>query len=260
MKRPSILITNDDGIHAPGLRHLWEALVDEADVYIVAPSSEKSGVGSMITLRDPILIEEVKWDKGTPAWKISGTPADCIRMSLTGISRPAPDLIVSGINKGSNCGRNIYYSGTIGAVMEGVLRNVPGISFSCCDFINPDYKKAVDFIPALVRHVLEHPLPNGTLLNVNFPETEEILGVRLARQGKGFWIEDFDRRIHPEGHSYYWHGGKWYEHDEHEESDVHLLKNGYATAVPLHVSEITDFKALEERKSHFERLFDKVRS
>lgn len=255
LKKPRILLINDDGIEAPGLRHLWEALVDVADLSIVAPSSEKSGAGMAITLRDPIHIQQVRWEKGTPAWKVTGTPADCVRMSLSVLLESPPDLIVSGINRGANSGRNILYSGTIGGVIEGVLRSVPGIAFSCVDFANPDYKKAQPLIYPLVKHFLEHPMPKGTLLNVNFPDTQEIQGIRLARHGMGFWIEDPDRREHPEGHSYFWHGGKWFEHDEDEESDVHLLRQGFATAVPLHVNELTDLKMFQERKTHFNSLF-----
>ena len=120
-----ILIINDDGIHAPGLIHLWKALVDLADVTIIAPAIEQSGVGLGITLRSPLHIESVAWNKGTPAWKISGTPADCVKMALSVILKTPPDLIVSGINRGSNSGRNVLYSGTVGGVIEGVLRNIP---------------------------------------------------------------------------------------------------------------------------------------
>jgi 5'-nucleotidase len=254
-KKPKILITNDDGIDAPGLRFLWEALIDVADLYIIAPATEKSGAGLGITIRDPIHIQPIDWEKGTKAWKITGTPADCIRMGMSVILNSPPDLIVSGINRGANSGRNVLYSGTIGGVIEGVLRNVPGIAFSCADFVNPDYKKVQHLIYPLVKHLFENPLPHGTLLNVNFPDVQEIRGLKLARQGKGFWIEDPAHRIHPEGHSYFWHGGKWNEHEEDEESDVHLLKQGFATAVPIHISELTDLKLFNERKSHFNRLF-----
>ncbi len=255
-KKPKILLINDDGIEAPGLYHLWEALNEFADLSIVAPNSEKSGVGMGITIREPIQIQQVRWEKKTPAWKVTGTPADCVRMSLSVLLDSPPDLIVSGINRGANSGRSIFYSGTIGGVIEGVLRNVPGIAFSCVDFINPDYKKPQPLICLLVKHFIEHPLPRGTLINVNFPDTKELLGIRLAKHGMGFWIEDFDRRIHPEGHSYFWHGGKWFEHEEDEESDVNLLRQGFATAVPLRVNELTDFKMLQERKMHFNSLFE----
>ena len=255
MKKPKILITNDDGISAPGIRYLWEALADFGDLYVVAPATEKSGVGLAITLRDPIQIQTVEWKNGAPAWKVTGTPADCVRLGTRLLLDGAPDLIVSGINKGANSGRNVLYSGSIGGVIEGTLRNIPGIAFSCVDFDAPDYKKTMPLIVPIVQHMLEHPLPKGTLLNVNFPDTKEILGVRFARQGRGFWIEDPDARVHPEGHEYYWMGGKWHEHDEDEESDVHLLKCGYAAAVPIQISELTDLEHFHERKERFNHFF-----
>ena len=257
-KKLKILVTNDDGIEAPGLKFLWEALVDVADLYILAPSSEKSGVGLAITIRDPIHIQQVPWEKETKAWKVSGTPADCVRMGMSVILDFLPDIIVSGINRGANSGRNVLYSGTIGGVIEGSLRGVPGIAFSCVDFANPNYKITQPLIYPLIQHFIENPLPHGTLLNVNFPDTQKILGVKLARQGRGYWIEDPDHRIHPEGHSYFWHGGKWFEHEENEESDVHLLRQGFATAVPIHISELTDLTSFHERKTHFNSLFSEL--
>lgn len=259
-KKPRILITNDDGIHAPGLKSLWESLVDFAEVFIVAPASEKSGVGLGVTLHTPIQIIPVPWDRETPAWKVTGTPADCVRMAVSVILDKAPDIIVSGINKGANSGRNVLYSGTIGGVIEGILRNVPGIAFSCSDFVNPNYALTKEWIAPLVTHVLEHPMPQGTFLNVNFPETPEILGVKLARQGRGYWIEDPAHRQHPEGHSYYWLGGKWNEKEEDADSDVQLMRDGYAAAVPIHIHELTDLKIFSERKDHFDSHFKQVLS
>jgi 5'-nucleotidase len=253
--KPRILITNDDGIDAPGIKHLWQALADHADLYIVAPASEKSGVGLAVTLRDPIQITPVSWDRNTPAWKVTGTPADCVRMALSVILDSPPDLIVSGINRGANSGRTVLYSGTIGGVIEGTLKNVPGIAFSCVEYDHPDYQVTERFIAPLVKHVLAHPLPKGTLLNVNFPDSKEILGVKFARQGRGMWIENPEARVHPEGHHYYWLGGKWHDHVEDEESDVHLLKSGYAAAVPIHVSDLTDLTHFHERKGHFNNHF-----
>jgi 5'-nucleotidase len=254
-KKKHILITNDDGIEAPGLRFLWEALVDVADITIVAPASEQSGVGLSLTLRTPIHIEPVKWERNTKAWKVSGTPADCIRMASSVLLKQKPDLIVSGINKGSNAGRNVLYSGTIGGVIEGVLRNIPGIAFSCVDFENPDYKQALPHIFPLVRYLFEHPIEQGSFLNVNFPQTAQIRGIKLASQGLGYWIEDPDARVHPEGRTYYWHGGKWDHHEEKIDSDVHLLNEGYATAVPIKISELTDLALLESRKQAFDNHF-----
>lgn len=254
-KKLKILITNDDGIYAPGIKALWEALVEIADLYIIAPAVEKSGVGLSITIRDPLQIHPVEWERGTLAWKVNGTPADCVRLGVSVLLKSPPDLIVSGINRGSNAGRNVLYSGTVGGVIEGVLRNIPGIAFSCMNMTQPNYAQTQPFIVPLVRHLLEHPLPKGTLLNVNFPDVKEIRGVKFARQGKGLWIEDPLARVHPEGHSYYWLGGKWDEHTENEESDVHLLKQGFAAAVPIHINELTDLVHFEGHKNHFNEKF-----
>lgn len=238
--RPKILLTNDDGIMAPGLSHLFEALLPIGDLYIVAPSGQQSGKGLSLTLHTPLSIEQISW-KGTPhAWHVSGTPGDCIRMALSVLLSFTPDLIVSGINIGSNAGRNIHYSGTVGAAIEGCLRSIPSIAFSCVDICNPNYPQTQPFVQAIVNHYLEHPLPEGTLLNVSFPETPQVQGIRLAKQGKSFWKEDPEERKHPEGHSYYWLGGKWHDLEEDEMSDVSLLQQGYVTAVPIHVGDLTN--------------------
>lgn len=254
--KKKILITNDDGITARGIWHLWHALVDFADLYIVAPTTERSGVGSGITLHHPITIEPVHWEKNTPAWKINGTPADCIRFGMSVILTDPPEMILSGINRGSNAGRSVLYSGTIGGVIESAMRRVPGIAFSSEAFNDSKYELLERYIIPITQHILEHPLSEGTLLNVNFPsEPESIRGIRLARQGRGLWIEDPAERRHPDGNAYYWHGGKWADHPEHENSDVALLKQGFITAVPIHVDELTDHKFLLERRQSFEAIF-----
>lgn len=256
MKKPNILITNDDGIGAKGIWHLWNALHGKADLTIVAPAYEKSGVGVGLTLHKPIMIHPAPWEAGTPAWKITGTPADCVRFGLRLVLDKHPDLIVSGINKGSNSGRNVLYSGTIGGVIEGVMRKVPGIAFSSTEFDNPRFELIEPYIFPLVEHILEHPLSEGTILNVNFPtHLETFKGVKLARQGKSLFIEDPDKRMSPNGDPYYWHGGQWDHHEEHDESDVALLKAGYIAAVPIHVHQMTDHQFYENRKSHFDNHF-----
>lgn len=254
-KKPKILITNDDGINARGIWHLWHSLRDIADLMIIAPSTERSGVGMGITLHHPLTIEKVKWEEGTPAWKVSGTPADCIRMGTSILLDEMPDMIVSGINHGSNSGRTVLYSGTIGGVIEGALRRIPGIAFSSEDFTDRTYAQLEQFISPVVKHVLEHPLSPGTLLNVNFPlNASQIRGIRLARQGRSLWVEDPMERTHPDGNPYYWHGGKWADHPEHADSDVTLLQQGFITAVPIHIDELTDHKFLADRREAFETI------
>jgi 5'-nucleotidase len=254
-RKPKILITNDDGVHARGIWHLWHALAEFAEVCIIAPSTERSGVGSGITLHHPLTIEPVKWETGTRVWKINGTPADCIRMGMSVILENPPDLVVSGINHGSNAGRSVLYSGTIGGVVESALRRIPGIAFSSEAFEDDKYWQLERFICPIVSHILQHPLSEGTLLNVNFPaQPDTIRGVRLARQGRSLWVEDPTERVHPDGNPYYWHGGRWADHPEQDDSDVALLKQGYITAVPIHIDQLTDHKFLAERKQGFETL------
>jgi 5'-nucleotidase len=254
--KPQILLINDDGIHAPGIRHLWKALAGRADITIVAPAQEQSGVGVSLTLRTPLQMERVEWEEGVVAWKVNGTPADCVRMALGRILTKHPDMIISGINRGSNAGRNVLYSGTVGGVIEGTLRNIPGLALSCEDFFNPIYKEVEKYIFPIVSHLLQEPLPAGTLLNVTFPSASHLIkGIKLARQGMGYWIDNIEERLHPEGNSYYWQGGKWSEHTEKEDSDVAWLKQGYITAVPLSMSELTDHQALKNRKETYETLF-----
>jgi len=261
MEKPFILITNDDGITAPGIKALWQAL-SSYDVVVAAPIHEKSGSGLAITPTRPLQIREFPWKEETPAWSINGTPADCVKLALSVILNRSPDLIVSGINKGSNSGRSVLYSGTVGGVIEGAIRNIPGIAFSSESFDKPQYEAYEKYIPSIVDHFLTHPLPKGSIVNVTFPSNfeGELQGFKMARQGKGFWTENPEKRFHPaEGHPYYWLGGKWMTFQEEEESDVALLKKGYITAVPLHVSELTDFNHLQNHKILFEDLFDKIK-
>jgi 5'-nucleotidase len=254
MKKPKILITNDDGIGSPGLKSLWNAVANFADVTIIAPASDQSGVGVGITLRTPLQIIADNWENNTPAWKVTGTPADCVKLALSIVLKEKPDLIISGVNRGSNSGRTVLYSGTVGGVIEGAIRGIPGIAFSLDNVVDPNFQSMEKYILPLVQHALEHPLPRGTIYNVNFPQ-DTIQGIRMARQGRSYWVDDPDRRIHPEGSPYFWLGGKWDSHDEHEESDVHLLRQGYATVVPIYVDELTNHSLFEDRKEIFNKLF-----
>lgn len=260
MTKLRILITNDDGIRSDGIWHLWNSLKDHADTYIVAPLSEKSGSGVSHTLTKPLQIRPFKW-KSAQAWTVNGTPADCVKIALSEIFREnAPDLIVSGINHGSNAGRSVLHSGTVGGVIEGVIRNIPGIAFSCFDFHDPHFEEAAKFIYPIVKHFIKHPLPQGSLLNVNFPKRihGKVKGFKMARQGKSHWIDNPDRRLHPEGTPYFWLGGRWNSCDEHEESDVSLLERGFMTAVPIHVNEMTDHTVLDHHRELIQDLFNEV--
>lgn len=256
-KRPHILITNDDGIHAPGIKHLWNALKEIAEITIVAPSSEQSAVSLSSTIRHPLRIERVKWEESDQVWSVSGTPSDCVKLALNVILQAKPDLIVSGINRGSNAGRNVWYSGTVAAIIEGTIRDIPGIAFSLAEYFNPSFDHVVPYIPHLVDYVRTQPLPNGTFLNVNFPPSTEggIKGIRMTRQGKQYWAENPEQRHHPvEGHAYYWLGSKLAEFKEDEESDITWLNKGFATAVPIYIGDLTHGHHLTTHKTCFEEF------
>lgn len=255
--RPLVLITNDDGVHAPGLFHLWQALKLVADVTIVAPANEQSGVGLALTTRQPIHLERVNHFPEANAWKATGTPADCVKLGLSVVLDRPPDILISGINRGTNSGRNVLYSGTVGGAIEAALRGIPALALSCQDYENPDYFKAGAYVPALLQHMLEHPLPKGTLLNVNFPTKKNpIQGVKMTRQGKEYWIESPDKRFHPvEEHAYYWLGAKVAEFTEEEDCDISWLKKGFIAAVPIHVGELTDHQHIHSARKQFEDHF-----
>ena len=262
-QRPSILITNDDGIHAKGIRHLWNALKSFADLTVVAPSGEQSAVGLSTTLRHPLRIEKADWNCGHEnIWSITGTPADCVKIGLNVILERRPDFIVSGINRGANLGRNVLYSGTVAAAIESIMQGIPAIAFSCQDYhVDPDYRSAENYIPTIVQYVMDHPLPEGTLLNVNFPEKSlgKYKGFKLASQGYDLWAENPDKRVHPaEGHAYYWLGSQLKRGKEVNDSDDKWIKEGYITAVPVHVGNLTDRDHLNEAKHRFEQSFPGV--
>lgn len=256
MKRPHILITNDDGIHAPGIKHLWNALKPIADLSIVAPTSEQSGVAMATTFRNPLRVDPYDHFGQTKAWGVNGTPADCVKLALSVILETPPDLIVSGINRGSNAGRNVMYSGTVAGVIEGVMHDIPGIAVSCWDYFATNYSIAEEHLPNILRYVLEHPLPYGTFLNVNFPSHKHGMnGFKLTRQGKEYWAENPDKRQHPaENLPYYWMGIRIAEYEEEEDCDISWLKKGYAAVVPVHVGDLTDDKHLNARRTAFDNF------
>ena len=255
MQKPLILVTNDDGIEAEGIKFLTESLGNSADIVIVAPSHEQSATSLSITLRTPLQYKKRAFGN-FEAYSVNGTPADSVKMALSVILKRKPSLIVSGINCGSNSGRNVLYSGTVSAVIEGALRGIPGIAFSCWDMQKPNYSLAAEHIPSIVKYVFEHPLDNGILLNVNFPshKAPPFKGIKMTRQGWQYWLENPQERSHPHGESYYWLGSRLSEIEDHDESDTYWLNKGFATAVPVNVGELTHHETLK-RKSHFESFF-----
>ncbi len=256
--KPNVLITNDDGIHAPGIKHLWKALRNIANVTVIAPAQDQSATGLSITLREPLMLRKQCWEDHEQTYSITGTPADCVKMGISIILDRKPDIVVSGINRGTNAGRNLLYSGTVAGCIEAALNGLPAIAFSCHDYHEADYFAAETHIPKIFHHVLEHPLPKGTLLNVNFPskELKMIKGFKMTRQGKEYWREDPSERCHPvDNGTYYWLGAKLEQFEEHEDSDIYWLQKGYVTAAPIHIDELTDHEQVSLRRKDFEKLF-----
>jgi 5'-nucleotidase len=258
-RRPFLVLCNDDGIHAEGIQRLWHTLhaTNLFDLVIVAPSTQRSGASSSITWTQPILVEKIEWKGGTEAWSVNGNPADCIKMALSVILKKQPDLIVSGINAGSNAGRNVLHSGTVGAVIEGVLRGVPGIAFSSENELEPKFFIAEKYLVTIIKYMLAHPLPEGSFLNVNFPHNVEhdVKGFKMTKQGAGRWTESPYLHMATERGGVYLLGGKPEEKVEDPECDMALLRQGYLTAVPIHVRELTDKETLQKREAEFANFF-----
>lgn len=259
MRKPYILITNDDGIHAPGIHHLYNAIKDHTDCVISAPFVEKSGAGLSTTLTKPLQIHTIPWDieKDIKAYRINGTPSDCVKLALKVILKKKPDMIISGINLGCNAGRTVLYSGTIGAVIEGTHKKIPGIAFSITDIRDPDFSQTEKYIFPIIEYILKNPLDKGCFLNVNFPSSKKFpsfKGIKMASQGASYWKENPSKRLHPEGHHYYWMGTKWHEEKEEENSDIYYLNNGYIAAVPIQIAKLSCERQISKHKENFENF------
>lgn len=231
----NLLLTNDDGIHAPGLLALHRVLNREHQVLVVAPESEQSAVGHSITLVDPIRVKEVRKDGYLFGYALSGTPADCVRIGVTELMPRRPDLVVSGINLGANVGVNILYSGTVSAATEAAIMDVWSVAFSLDTYTNPHFEQAVEFAARFVSRVPGMRPAPGTALNVNIPAVEwpRIKGVVWARQSLCVSSEEFSRRLDPRGNTYYWRGREIPPAAADPESDFALLAKGYITVTPL---------------------------
>ena len=237
-KKPLILVTNDDGITAPGIRMLIEVMKELGDVVVVAPDSPQSGMGHAITLSNTIFCDEVtvKANVKHKEYSCSGTPADCVKIATQEIMDRKPDLVVSGINHGSNSSINVIYSGTMSAAVEAGVEGLPAIGFSLLDYsMNADFEPSREYVKAIARNVLKNGLPKGVVLNVNIPKLKasDIKGMKVCRQAKAHWEEEFDRRTNPQGRDYFWAKGKFVSDDPSEDNDEHALANGYISIVPV---------------------------
>ena len=237
MEKPLILVTNDDGITAPGLRSLISTMKEIGDVIVVAPDSPQSGMGHAITIDNTLYSKKVVIDteQGAPAeYSCSGTPADCVKLALQEILDRKPDICVSGINHGSNASINVIYSGTMSAAIEAGIEGVPAIGFSLCDYSwEANFEPALKYVKKIVSQALQYGIPKGTVLNVNIPKSdEEPKGIRICRQARANWKEKFDKRTSPTGKDYYWLTGEFELLDKGEDTDEWALAQGYVSVVP----------------------------
>lgn len=237
-KKPLILVTNDDGITAPGIRALIEVMNELGDVIVVAPDSPQSGMGHAITISDTLYCDPVtvKEDLPQKEFRCSGTPADCVKIATQEILHRKPDLCVSGINHGSNSSINVIYSGTMSAAVEAGIEGIPAIGFSLLDYsLTADFEPTKKFVKIITENVLENGLPKGVVLNVNLPKLKEkeIKGIKVCRQAKANWVEEFDKRTNPQGRDYYWLTGKFVNEDKGEDTDEWALANGFVSVVPV---------------------------
>ena len=251
--RPLILICNDDGIDAPGIHGLAAGLDGLATLRVVAPESEQSAVGHAITVRDPVRAHpyDFRVPSGSiPAWAVSGTPADCIKLAVHQLLSRPPDLVVSGINRGPNTAVNILYSGTVSAATEGAILGFDAVAFSLCDWTSDDYDVAGQWARRIVKQVLHRGLPPGVLLNVNIPSlpAEDIRGLTVTRQAHARWEESFEARVDPFERPYYWLSGTFQNLDEGEETDLAAVENGYVSLTPIQ-HDLTAYHALDTMRT-----------
>ena len=234
--KPLILVTNDDGITAPGIRMLIEIMNEIGEVVVVAPDSPQSAMGHAITIDSTLHCSEVTVSDGPQKeYSCSGTPADCVKLAVNELLDRKPDLCVSGVNHGSNSSINVIYSGTMSAAMEAGIEGIPAIGFSLMDFRwNADFHPLKKFIKQITLEALLQGIPRDIVLNVNFPKLKEkeIKGIKICRQAKANWVEEFDKRTNPMGKEYYWLTGTFVNEDKGKDTDEWALEQGYVSIVP----------------------------
>ncbi|WP_421938420.1 5'/3'-nucleotidase SurE [Pedobacter sp.] len=248
--KPNILVVNDDGITATGIKNLMEVMQEIGNVVVVAPDSPQSGMGHAITIGKPIRFDRVDLYPGVEMYKCSGTPVDCVKIAVNKIFKgKKPDLCVSGINHGLNNSINVIYSGTMSAAVEGAIEKIPSVGFSLDDFAaDADFSHTKKYIKQIAEQVLANGLPEGTLLNVNFPKGDQLKGIKICRQANAKWMEEFEERVDPYKRPYYWLTGVFENFDKGEDTDVWALEHNYVSVVPVQF-DLTAHHAIQQLNS-----------
>jgi 5'-nucleotidase len=252
-EKPLILITNDDSVKASGIRALINYIRPFGKVVVVAPDRPQSGTAHAVTIAHPLRIDLITKEEDYEEYSCNGTPADCVKLAFKIVMKRRPDFLFSGINHGSNSSINIIYSGTMAAVFEGALADVPSVGFSLNNYSqNASFDACEKFVKIIARDVIEHGLPNGICLNVNIPDLpeNEIKGIRVCRQAKGTWQEDFDAREDPHGRDYYWMKGVYVHIGNGQDTDQWAMENGYVAVVPVQF-DFTAHSAIELLRNRF---------
>lgn len=245
---PTILITNDDGITAPGMRNLIEAVKGLGKIVVVAPDKPQSGMGHAITIGQPLRMHKIDMFEGIESWQTSGTPVDCVKLAVDKVLHRKPDICLSGINHGANHSINVIYSGTMSAAMEASIESIPSIGFSLMNFsYEADFEPAKFYVRKIVSSLLKKKMDKHMLLNVNIPSVplELINGVKVCRQAYAKYQEDFLQRKDPQGKKYYWLTGAFVNFDKGTDTDVWALENNYVSVVPVQF-DLTNYKLKQE--------------
>jgi 5'-nucleotidase len=260
MKKPLILVSNDDGITSKGIRVLISVMKKLGEVVVVAPDSPQSGMGHAITIGETLRLYEEDIFEDVVAYKSSGTPADCVKLAKHYVLKDrTPDLVVSGINHGSNTSISVLYSGTMSAAIEGALEGLPSIGFSLCDFSSKaEFDHVEEWVEKIARQVLENGIPKGIALNVNFPhkQNEPIQGIKICRQADAKWQEEFKERFDPTGRKYFWMAGNFVNFDKGEDNDEWAIANNYVSIVPCQY-DLTAHHAISQINKNWD--WDKLR-
>ena len=258
-KERLILVSNDDGIHAKGLENLIEAAREFGRVVVAAPAEAMSGMSHAITIKTPLRSREIRHEKDLSVYSCQGTPVDCIKLALNQLLDEKPDIVLSGINHGSNSSASVVYSGTMAAAMEGCVNQIPSAGFSLLNYEpDADFSAAVKIVKKVIQNIIDNGLKKGTCLNVNIPAIpfEKINGIKICRQTKGYWKEEFVKRTDPHQGEYFWLTGYYYNMElESEDTDEYALQNNYVSVVPIKV-DLTDYDSLRDLKKWNLNHFD----